>query len=248
MVNIALCGDILGADQEPQEIIARCASDQGLPEPALHVYSNAFELLGHLDDPQAEPLLDLIIIRAVSAGMSGLQVAHDARKSGYQGEIMLVEDSAAGALEARRLDVESYLVFPPDAADFERETSAALARLAALDADSTTLRMRGGTYRVPFSQLVYAQTSNHDQVLHLANGDTLQLRSSSQDLFDRLSHDPRFLKMGSSYIVNLDFVRSLDSSGARLSFVEGSSASVPVRFRKVVQDALFARAEWRKHA
>jgi DNA-binding LytR/AlgR family response regulator len=159
-----------------------------------------------------------------------------------------VETSPGFALEAQRLHVSGYLIAPADTAALEAELALCLPRLAAQDAESTTMRMRGGIKRVPFSQLVYAQTSNHDQVLHMLDGQTMQLRCSSQDLFDHLSHDTRFLKLGSSYIVNLDLVRSLNSNGAVLSFVEGSSASVPVRSRKTIQDALFTRAEWKKHA
>jgi len=48
--------------------------------------------------------------------------------------------------------------------------------------------------------------------------------------------------------VNLDLVQSLYANGAALTFVDGSEASVPVRFRKAMQDALLDRAEWRKHA
>ena len=140
------------------------------------------------------------------------------------------------------------MVNPIEETGLEAELSASIARLAKLDAESITMRMRGGVKRVPFAQLVFAQTSNHDQVLHMRNGSTMQLRCSSQDLFDRLSHDARFLKLGSSYIVNLDLVASLNSNGETLVFVDQSTASVPVRFRKVVQDALFARAEWRKRA
>ena len=246
MVNIAYSGSIPGSDESLEDVLSRCARETDTPAPSVHAFSTAFELSGNLDDPQAEPLFDLAIIFASDSGMTGLQVARDARKTGFSGEFMVVAGSASGALEAQRLRIASYLVQPVPAADFEHEIAVLLDRLAAMDADSATIRMRGGPRRVPFSQLVYAQTVNHDQVLHLMDGSTMQLRSSSQDLFDRFSHDPRFLKMGSSFIVNLDLVRTLDTSGGQLVFIEGSSASVPVRFRKPVQDALFSRAEWRK--
>ena len=247
MVNIAVCGDIMLLEATAADVIARCASHLSLPAPAIHTFQAPIELLEQLDDKASEPLLDLIVL-APSSSMSAIQIARDARRAGYIGEIVLIEEGESHALEARRLHVSGYLVQPIEARDLEAELVELLARLAALDAESTTMRMRGGMKRVPFSQLVYVQTSNHDQVLHMRDGQTMQLRSSSQDLFDRVSDDGRFLKLGSSYIVNLDLVQSLNSNGATLTFVEGSSAAVPVRFRKAIQDALFTRAEWRKHA
>ena len=248
MVSIAICGDIVLAKEGVENIVAQCTQRLQLPTPTLMAFPSPFALLEHLDSPIAEPLFDLLILQASSSGMSAIQAVRDARKSGYAGEIILVEDTDGYALEARRWHVTGYLVEPVDADVLTAEIAAAMVRLQQLDAESTTMRMRGGVKRVLFSQLVFAQTSNHDQVLHMRNGTTMQLRCSSQELFDRLSHDERFLKLGSSYIVNLDLVRSFNSNGGTLSFVENSTASVPVRFRKTVQDALFARAEWRKHA
>ena len=242
MVHVALCGNIVSGDDAPATL-ARCARMQAIPEPGITTFSQPFELLEHLEGFTAEPFIDLVILQAVSGGMSGMQTVRDARAVGYDGEIILVEDTETQAQEALRLHVGGYLLEPVSPAAFEDEVARSLSRLAALDAESAVIRMREGLRRVRFTQLVYAQTSNHDQVLHMRDGQTMQLRSSSQDLFDRFAHDERFLKLGSSYIVNLDLVRSLEDSGATLRFIEGSTASVPVRFRKQVQDALFARAE-----
>lgn len=247
MVNIAICGDRAFSEKSVATIIARCAQASSCST-APRFFPASFELLEHLDNPTAEPLFDLLILQAAASGLSPIQIAQDARKAGYAGEIIMIEDDEAFALEALRLHVAGYLVIPANASALEAEIATAIARLARLDAESSTMRMRGGLKRVPFSQLVFAQTSNHDQVLHMRDGSTMQLRCSSQDLFDRLSQDERFLKLGSSYIVNLDLVLSFNSSGGTLAFVEGSTASVPVRFRKAVQDALFAHAEWRKRA
>ena len=219
-----------------------------LPTPETHVFKTPFELLEHLDNQAAEPLFDLVVLRPTASGISTMQAARDARKAHFSGEIVLSEESESYAFEAHRLHIAGYLVEPIEPSALEQTLEAPLARLSRLDAESTTMRMRGGVKRVPFTQFVYAQTVNHDQVLFMRDGTTMQLRCSSQDLFDRLAHDARFLKMGSSYIVNLDLVRSLSASGDTISFIEGSKATVPVRFRKTVQDALFARAEWRKHA
>lgn len=247
MVNIAVCGDIAqGAGVDA--LAAQCARTLDIATPAVHPFANAFELLEHLDTPSAEPLFDLLAVRADGSGMSGIQIARDARKSGFAGEILLVEESDAHALEAQRLDVRAYLVAPASADDLGRAFSPLLARLAEIDAESVTMRLRDGIRRVMFPRLVFSQTANHDQVLHMRDGQTMQLRCSSQDLFDRLSHDARFLKLGSSYIVNLDQVSALNANAGTLSFVEGSVVPVPVRLRKTAQDALYARAEWRKHA
>ena len=193
MINIAICGDMPFSGEGITRIVSRCVQCFALPMPELRFFPTSFTLLEHLDNPAAEPLFDLLILQAASSELSPLQIAQDARKSGYDGEIILIENTAKHALEARRAQATGYLVNPIEETGLEAELSASIARLAKLDAESITMRMRGGVKRVPFAQLVFAQTSNHDQVLHMRNGSTMQLRCSSQDLFDRLSHDERFL-------------------------------------------------------
>lgn len=85
--------------------------------------------------------------------------------------------------------------------------------------------------------MMFAETSDHDQVIHLQNKATVSTRSSSQALFNRLSQDGRFFKAGSSYILNLDNVRSIQ--GRDVTFVNGEAITVPARSRKELEDAFF---------
>ena len=85
--------------------------------------------------------------------------------------------------------------------------------------------------------MMSAETSDHDQVIHLQNKATVSTCSSSQALFNRLSQDRRFFKAGSSYILNLDNVRSIQ--GRDVTFVNGEAITVPARSRKELEDAFF---------
>ncbi|MDO4399670.1 MAG: hypothetical protein Q4D27_01830 [Coriobacteriia bacterium] len=247
MVNIALCGDITLPEGTASEAIARCAQSSSLPQPAIHTYANAIDMLEHIDN-QTEPLLDLIVVKSEQSGMSSIQIAHDARRAGFAGEIMLVSSTESHAADAQRIDVREYLVDPIDCASFVQAIAQPLRRISAIDEESIVLRVRSGLRRIAFWDFMYARTSNHDQSLHLRDGSVEELRCTSQDLFDRFSHDPRFLKLGSSYIVNLDLVRSLVGNGSTFIFVDNSTASVPVRFRKSAQDSLLAHADASKRA
>lgn len=75
------------------------------------------------------------------------------------------------------------------------------------------------------------------EAIHLQNKATVSTRSSSQALFSRLSQDRRFFKAGSSYILNLDNVRSIQ--GRDVTFVNGEAITVPARSRKELEDAFF---------
>lgn len=242
MVNVALCGNIALGDGSASDELARCVQAIDVSQPAIHAFSSAFELLEHIGDPHANPLIDLVLFQSGQQGLSAVQIIRDARAAGYKGAILLVEDSRANALEAWRLHVDRYLVSPVSARVFSAEVGALLDRIARLDAESTVLHTREGYRRIAFSSFLFAQTDNHDQVLHMRDGQTARMRCSSQDLFSKLSDDPRFLKLGSSYIANLDHIKALRDNGANVIFVDGSALSVPVRFRKAAQTALLQHA------
>ena len=246
MVNVAICGNIEIEGTSVPELLSRSAHSLDIPEPAVCTFASTFELLEHLDDANATPFIDFVFLRGGQRGMSALQVIRDARSAGYTGGLMLVEDTSSNAPEAWRLHVDRYVLVPLSPKNFTGEIETILKQLARIDNESTILRIRGNAQRIMFSQLVYAQTFNHDQALHMSDGQIASIRCSSQDLFDKLSHDSRFLKLGSSYIVNLDFVRAMRENGASVLFTDGSTASVPVRFRKTAQKALLEHAQRKK--
>ena len=243
MVHVAVCGNIDIDGGNAAGVLVQCARSAGIPEPAVLAFPSAFELLEHIGDTATDQIVDLIVLQSNQQGMSALQVVHDARNAGYEGGVPLIGESGSHASEAWRLHVDRYLTTPVSADGFAAEVTALLARISQLNAESAILHMRGGFQRIAFSRLVYAQTDNHNQVLHMRDSQATRLRCSSQDLFDKLAHDPRFLKLGSSYIVNLDYIRSMRDNGAKVIFEDGSAISVPVRFRKSAQNALLNHAK-----
>lgn len=64
------------------------------------------------------------------------------------------------------------------------------------------------------------------------------MRGSSTESFEPLSHDSRFFKAGASCILNLEHVRSFTSKGSFVTFSDGSTASIPTRYRKPLEEAL----------
>ena len=90
------------------------------------------------------------------------------------------------------------------------------------------------------SQFLYAETVDHDQVVHLSDGTTCSERISSQAFFDSLEHGGRFFKAGRSYIINVRKVRYVDARESTAMMADGTIIRIPIRVRKSLEEAILA--------
>ena len=102
--------------------------------------------------------------------------------------------------------------------------------------DVMGLRFDIGVGNVVLDEVVFAESTKKGSVIHLANGGTRLVRSTLQALFDKLAGRGPFEKAGSSFIVNLDNIRS--TGDGAVIFSNGESIVVPVRVRKPLADTL----------
>jgi len=56
---------------------------------------------------------------------------------------------------------------------------------------------------------MYAETQMHIQHIHLIDGTVVKVRMTSIELFEKLNHDKRFFKCGSTYIINLEKIKEI---------------------------------------
>jgi len=64
-------------------------------------------------------------------------------------------------------------------------------------------------HKILFADLLYAETETHMQKIHLVDGYILNVRMTSTDLYEKLVHDTRFFKCGSTYILNLEKIKEV---------------------------------------
>jgi len=115
---------------------------------------------------------------------------------------------------------------------FRREANRTFGRMRRLFRASFVMNTMTGERRVPFHSVMHCETSGHNQQVYLEEGYALVGPYSSQAMFDLLSRDGRFFKVGSSFIVNLNEVAEVDLADGTLTLSTGVVLSVPVRVRK----------------
>ena len=240
MIRIAYCGEIDMPGYTLGEALEECARNHGHEECELTSYENPIDLVDAVVHPKTEDLIDLIVCGVGLQGMQGIEVVRDIRDRNGSIGIVLCSEFASDAYEALARRADGFLLQPTTRERFDAAVGRAIERVAAYHASSIVVKGREGMQRIRFSQFVYSETSDHDQVIHLSNGKVCSVRSSSQAFFDQLSHDPRFFKAGSSYIVNIKMVRFVDSRSSTARLADGTVVTVPVRVRKSLEDAVLA--------
>ena len=181
---------------------------------------------------------DIVVCRAVSGNTDALGALHEVRDADEDVSIVIASDTQDFAAEAFDLKVDGYCLFNEGRSGFERAMKVPILKAASKHTDTIALRTDQGTGNFPIDAIMFLEASKRGSLIHLPEGKTVLARGTLQSLFDQLGEDERFIRAGSSFIVNLDNVRSLGEGS--IVFPDGEVIIVPVRARKPVKDALIA--------
>ena len=245
MIRVATCGYI----QSDAGTIADALRAHMLDHPncayELNEFEAPFELIESATATLNQVPYDLVISAIDLLGITGVDVVSelsDLYSFADDSRFILCDDNPEHELVARQNGADDFLLEPVTQSEFDRVVGRQLAEIAKRNRESTIMRCRDRTRRIFFNQLLYVETSGHDQVLHhVSNDSTCSLRASSRGVFAMLEDDGRFFKVGSSYIVNLDYVESFDSKQGFVTLVNGEQIPVPVRLRKAFEQVLSDR-------
>lgn len=242
MLHVACCGQIELADTDDtvRSLMERCASEAGFGGSVVSEYASPLDLIDAVTGSRATGDTDVAIAGLGLSGISGIGLARELRDEGFTQHLVLCAESHDDALEALRLHVDGYLVPPISTKVLMPILERMLRRIWAYHAESLVIRAREGARRVRMPQLLFSETADHDQRIHLADGTCLSMRMSSRALFELLSDSGRFFKAGSSYIVNMRAVRNIDPRASTATMTDGTVIPIPVRLRKALENAILA--------
>ncbi len=237
MIKVVLHENMSLVDADIEEVIQSVAHEVGFDSVRVVRFQNGIDLADKLT-PEKSVLVDLAFVPYEMPGLSGLEALREVRSFLPTLRSVMIADGAEHAGEAAAVGVDGYLISPLSAGAFKQCALAQMAAVAKLQAESFVVNGRTGVRRLRFGEVRYCQTSGHDQEIHLIDGETVTVRFSSQALFELLAGDPRFFKLGSSNIINLDEVVETRTSEGVVELVGGIALAVPVRLRKPLEDAL----------
>ena len=208
MCLIALCDDETEELDKTEAMLNVYQSKNPKCELVIERFESAEELLDAVRGKKLLP--DLLLLDIYMPEKLGTAVAKEFRELGGS-RIIFLTTSTAHALEAFRVDVVQYLVKPVS----EKELFPVLDRILEYVKEEQKkfllLRIEGKICRVALGDIVYCEAQGRYQALSLEDGRQLVLRMTMTEIFRMLSSHQEFVKVGISYIVNMEYINSLNA-------------------------------------
>lgn len=224
MYQIALCDDEEAELNKIKDILKIYQREHPELDLVTECFDSAEMLLSVIS--KGEYIPDIVLMDIYMSGKTGIEAARELRRLGNPSKIIFLTTSVEHALEAFRVDATQYLVKPVS----KKKLSALLDKLLDNTVEEqkryVVLQTGNKALRVSVNDLVFCEAQRKSQYLYLTDGTQLCLRMSMAALADLFSDFQEIVRVGSGYIVNLKYVKSL--SGQEL-LLDGGKKIYPPR-------------------
>lgn len=239
-MRVVICDDI----QNDMETIRTALDTYAMAHPEYHVEIDEYNAAADVLHRMEEEIYDIALMDICMPGVSGTDAAEEMLAKNPEMSVIFLTTSDEYAVEAFAMNATHYLLKPFTQEQFD----AALDRAIKKTEDQVLLSLDcvNGVYRVRINEIVSIESQNHYLLLVLSSGETLRLRMKLSQMYEEIQEYPEFIKVGASYVINFDFVRSI--SGNSIGMQGGAKIPVPRRSVEEVQRAYmeYCRKEARK--
>lgn len=153
---------------------------------------------------------DLVLLDVLMPGVSGIRAAQELRKLDKNVKLIFISASPEFAVESYSVGAYNYLLKPTDADSLFPLLDRVASELAVHEEQSLVLKKRDGVVRIFLQGLEFVEVTNKTVSFHMANGETREVTAALGDFEGKLLSRPEFLKPHRSYLVNLNYVQSID--------------------------------------
>ena len=240
-MRVVICDDI----QKDMETIRTALNIYAAAHPEYDVeieeYNAAADVLHRMEKGET---YNIALMDICMPDVPGTDAAEEMLAKNPEMSVIFLTTSDEYAIEAFAMNATHYLLKPFSQEQFDVALDRAIKK--AEDQDLLFLDCVNGVYRVRISEIVSIESRNHYLLVGLSSGETLKIRMKLSQMFEEIQKYPEFIRVGVSYVVNLDFVRSI--SGNNIEMQGGVKIPVPRRSIEEVQSAYmeFCRKEARR--
>ncbi len=241
MYLIALCDDEAAELDKTEKLL----SGYGKKHPNLRFmiayFKNADELLCAVREENYMP--DLIFLdiylpnKKGTLVSSGIEVAKELRDMGYKGKLVFLTMSKEYALEAFDVGASQYLVKPVSENKLYSVLDKFMEEAEEERKKYILLRIDGRHVRVQLNDIVFCEAQKKTQCLYLVDGSQCLLRMTMKEIYELLARYQEFVRIGSAFIVNLEYIDSLNAQELYLN--TGKKVYLPRGTYKTLKEQYF---------
>lgn len=233
MYTIAICDDEKKEIDKIVEFLKKYSINNEVKF-KIETFLSSNELFCYINK---ENIPDILFLDIYLQCENGIETAKKLRDSGFENAIVFITTSKEYALEAYGVDAVQYLVKPLE----EQKFFKILKKLIELYKKETEqyilLRIDGMIQRILVCDIIYCESQKNYQCLYFINGSKKKIRITMTALYHFVHKWPEFVRVGSSYFVNLSHIKSLNSK--EVTFVNGKTFYLPRGTYATLKEAYF---------
>lgn len=217
-IQVALCDDETAYHDITKKLLADYRQKTASVSFSLSCFTSAKNLLNHIEENAA---FDIYILDIIMPGINGIQLGTALREHGDDGLIIYLTSSPDFAVESYNTDALHYLLKPINNSQFDLCMDKAIRRLNHRSQEETiSIKTPGSTRIAAIHNILYAERVNRHIRYYLNDNtviDSITFNDTFQNAVSSLAACPGFLNVGSSFVVNLQYVTEVTKSDMLLT-------------------------------
>lgn len=232
-MNIAICDD----DKYCREDITKIAEQYKLihGDVNYHIFENAENLI---ESAKKTGGFDLYILDVVMPEMNGIELGSALRELGCDGKIIYLTSSEEFAIDAFKVKAFNYILKPIKKDGFFAAVDEALEAVRKKKEKNLIVKTKEKSIKLAFDRIIHAQLINRAVSYRLTKGETVEsvtVRSSFSEAVQELLRDRRFMLCGTSTLLNLQHISSVENEA--IVFSNGSKMFLSAKACREIRSA-----------
>lgn len=214
-VQIALCDDEIEELDKIEKLLNIYEERNPNVDFMVRSFESADTLLAMVEQGKLAP--EIIFMDIFMPGETGekeslgMDAAKQFQKMENKSKLVFFTTSKEYALEAFDVDAAGYLVKPVSEEKLFSVLDKFLLETEQERRKYIVLKIDGNIMRVPLSDVVYCEAQRKQQSIYLADGTELRQTLTMAKLYEMCSVCREFVRMGASYIINLEHIERLNA-------------------------------------
>lgn len=205
MLKIAICDDDVQELSRISDLLIQYKTEKNAAM-KYDAFGAAVELL----EAMKRQAYDVLLLDVLMPGMSGITAAHEIRGFDPAVKIVFLTSSPEFAVESYAVNAHYYLL-KPGTTD---KLFPILDRIF-LEKDRTeealSIVQPSGLIRLPIGRIEFLEVYGKRLMFHFDDGSVKEIRGSISEFEDKLLCKDSFLKVHRSFIINMEYVQSLNA-------------------------------------
>lgn len=186
---------------------------------------------------------DLIIMDIFMNGITGIETINKIRKVDTEVLVAFTTTSLDYTLESYRLNAIKYIEKPVKNKDIFELLD--FAQLKAQNKPCLTVKKNNESISIPYSNIIYIEQQGRTLLIHIIGNNIIEINDKIDKLESQFDNNI-FLRCHKSYLVNLNYIKSIDKELSVFVMTEGGNVHIRresmSQAKKAYEDHLFNKS------